>query len=91
MVERDANVTLQAVKDLLRRYIAQRAGEEPSGLAQDLREAHDFLVAEAARRGITLEQAVRAYRDSLSKVGARRDEPAGDDESTDHPTRTPGH
>lgn len=54
--------SLRAMKELLRRYVEERADEDPSRLAAELREVCGLLLAEAARQGIPLDDLIRRYR-----------------------------
>ncbi len=61
--------SLRAMKDLLRRYVEQRADGGHARLAADLREVCELLLAEAARQGIPLDDVIRQYRAAITKTG----------------------
>jgi len=73
--DHDELASLRAMKELLRRYVAERSGDDPARLAADLREVCDFLLAEAGRQGISLDDVVRQYREAITKTArmARKD------------------
>jgi hypothetical protein len=69
--------SLKAMKELLRRYVDERADGEPSRLAADLREVCELLLSEAARQGIPLDDVIRQYRSAIAKTARAARAPDG--------------
>jgi hypothetical protein len=64
--------SLQSIKELLRRFVLERAGHGHVRLEHELAELYGLVVAEAAKRGISAVELMERHRDSTS--GGTRDE-----------------